>query len=554
MEDTSQREQLETDGHSKAEHSPALIVPGPEGKPQVEGGQVAFFVARLVPSLMGLVTTLILAHLLGPAAYGTYAFGLTLVFLMTTGAFEWLGLSMIRFALQAQGNAVFLETVVCFFVLIAAGLAVIGAAIAWYQHDLRTSLLILACWCAAVASAWNELKQRLQMIEFRVRSYLVTGVLRGIACMILVQATAVWTSDPILTLFALALATWAAGLFERRPSIMKLRSNREVVGSLLHFGLPLLASVLLGTVRQSVDKTLLQMLAGPESVGFFTAATMISQVPIQTLAGSIGVSGYAAAVRALELGDSEAVQMELTRNFTFLLVLVLPSAVGSIAIAHHAATILLPPVYWAEVDRLTPWLAVTSVFLVLRGFYIDYAFQLAHRTRTLIVIISSSVVLNVIGDWLLIPGSGEMGAAVGSLIASVASLLVGLAASRTAYKLPFPLLATARVGIATGVMYGAVTSFPIHTSSLGLVLRIILGVLCYASCLAAFNVLDCRDWLSTRMRQICKYRLRFGGKRLGSLPLTATANIDGILHARPGESRPMVPPPFSPTPVDRTSS
>ena len=474
------------------------------GHLQTGNSQVTFFVARLAPSLLGLATTIILSRLLGPTAYGVYAFGLTVVFIMTTGGFEWLGLSMIRLAPGAKKETAFLETVVCCFVLAAVGFAAIGVAIAVQQRDSGTSLFLLACWCGGVASGWTELKQRLQMVEFRVRNYLVTGIVRGFLCLILVLATAAITSDAVTTMFALAFATWAAGVLEPRPGLSRqMRGwDRDIARRLLRFGLPLSLSVLIGTIRLSIDKWMLQILIGPASVGLFTAATMITQVPIQTLAGSMGPSGYAAAVRAMEFSDPAAVRKVLIQNFTFLLALVLPATVGIIAVAHDVALVVLAPAYRADVDQLTPWLAIAGLLSALRGFYVDYAFQLAHRTRSLTAIILGGVVVNIVAGWWLIPIWGKQGAAIGSLIATITSLIVAVVASRRAYPLPLPLLDTVKVCAATGVMYGALMIVPAQATIVGLSARIMLGCICYGGCIMTFNVLDSRVAVAAKLSSL----------------------------------------------------
>src|SRR5579859_5848470 len=57
--------------------------------------RIIFLLARLVPNLLGVVTAAVLTRLLEPAEYGLYALGLSIIFFLTIGVFEWLGLSML---------------------------------------------------------------------------------------------------------------------------------------------------------------------------------------------------------------------------------------------------------------------------------------------------------------------------------------------------------------------------------------------------------------------------------------------------------------------------
>lgn len=101
-----------------------------------------FLLARLIPSLLGLVTTAVLTRLLEPAEYGLYALGLSIIFFLTIGVFEWLGLSLLRVARTAEQPDLFFGTVLtCFRTLaVACTLAatlVLGSSVGWAdtQHS-----------------------------------------------------------------------------------------------------------------------------------------------------------------------------------------------------------------------------------------------------------------------------------------------------------------------------------------------------------------------------------------------------------------------------------
>ena len=115
----------------------------------------------------------------------------------------------------------------------------------------------------------------------------------GCVTTLLVSAAAFAWRSASLTLFALAVSNFLAGLLvpERQLGFSRLRFDRKIFASILRFGVPLSVSVGLATVLMSVDKWLLQVLSGPEAVGLFTAAALVTQMPIQALADGIGPLG-----------------------------------------------------------------------------------------------------------------------------------------------------------------------------------------------------------------------------------------------------------------------
>jgi O-antigen/teichoic acid export membrane protein len=460
-------------------------------------GSAIFFLARLVPSLLAVITTAILTRWLPPTTYGLYALGLSIVFIMTTGGFEWIGLSLLRMAPTAPNPEVFFGTVIaCFFGIFA--LLTVGAAVVLLAGGLHAYTgFILACVFAAFASAWLELKQRLQLAELRQSPYFWTSVARGIATTILVSAAAYTYRQAAPALAATGFSALLAGLIvrERRLSLRKLRFDGAVTSELLRFGFPLSISMGLATILMSVDKWMLQGLSGPRAVGLFAAAALVTQVPVQTLASCIGPSAYSMAVQAVEFRAPAAARAVLARNFVVLAAIIIPAVAGIIALSHNLAHVIVGRPYWAATVALAPWLAGGAAVASLRAFYVDFSFQLAHRTSSLIWINCIAVIANIGLDLWLIPGHGELGAAIGSFSALTLSLVVAAIMSVRAYPLTVPVLETAKILASSGVMWFVLRHIHASDGLFSLVGQIGSGCMIYFAGLLVTNVVGCRTWL-----------------------------------------------------------
>ena len=382
-------------------------------------GQLTFLLAKLVPAVLGLLTTAILTRLLQPVEYGLYALGLSMIFFLTIGIFEWLGLSVLRMAPTVEAPQAFFDTVMtclCTLAVLctACTVVVIGAGGFGAYAGLAAASLL-----ATFASAWLELKQRLQLAELRETHVMWTCIGRGVVSLIFVCTATAFFRSAAASLFSLAAALLLVGLmvWEPRLAFPQWRFHPAIFRTLFRFGFPLAVSVGLATILMSVDKWLLQSMLGPGAVGLFTAATLVAQVPILALAGSIGPWSYSVAVRALEFRSVEAAKAELERNFVVLFGAVLPGAVGTAALSANLAHLVLGPAYWETAAALAPWLAAGAVLSSVRAFYVDFAFQLGRRTSPLIWTTLAAVCINVVLDLLLIPRFGLVGAAAGSLCA-----------------------------------------------------------------------------------------------------------------------------------------
>jgi O-antigen/teichoic acid export membrane protein len=476
--------------------------------------RVIFTVAKLIPSLLGVVTIAVLTRLLQPVEYGHYALGLSIIFFLTIGTFEWLGLSVLRMATTAKDPALFFGTVMsCFCSLM--GLSAVVAAVVLAVGDLGDyAPLVGASLLVAFVSAWVELKQRLQLAELRQSIFFWTSMGRAVVTAIVVCTTAfLYPSAPTI-LVALALAVLLVGIVAREPrlTLLRYRFDPEVCRTLLRFGLPMSVSVGLATILASVDKWMLQGLQGPEAVGLFTAATSVAQVPILALASSIGPVTYSMAVHALEFRSPEIARTQLSQNFIVMLGIIVPGAAGLIALSDNLAHILVGQLYWESAVLLAPWLAVTAVLSSLRAFYVDYAFQLASKTSPLIWTTLLAVVLNVVIDVWSIPAWGQLGAAIGSFGAVLVSLIAAWIASRPIFRLPLPLGESAKVLAASAIMFvvlGRVNWLP---GLWGLFSEIAAGVGVYTIAIVAFNVLGVREFLGQRWAELMLRGKRENGR------------------------------------------
>ncbi len=476
-------------------------------------GRVIFLVARLIPSVLALVVAALLTRLLKPEEYGLYALGLSIIFFLTVGVFEWLGLSLMRMAAGAsRPEALYGTIMACFVALVVVW--VIAAALALATGVLGNyDSLVLASLVASSVTIWFELRQRLQMAELRAAEYSRMSVGRGLLTTLLVSAAAFAWHSASLSLFALAVSNLLAGLLVRERHLLfsRLTFDRKIFVSILRFGVPLSVSVGLATVLMSVDKWLLLALSGPEAVGLFNAAALVSQMPILALAGGVGPVAYSMAVRTLEL-NPKATKNQLSQNLIILIGVVLPSAAGIVALSDNLAHLIVAQFYWKSVVSLAPWLSAAAAIAAVRAYYIDTAFQLANRTLLLAIFTLVALVINVALNLWLIPTLGVLGAGMASCFALLLSSAVAAIYSRSVFFLPLPIVDTGKVLISTAVMFLIVRQLAWWSGPVALVCQVTIGCAAYASLIIILNVQNARRWIAQRYPQLRRWAPPYDGQ------------------------------------------
>jgi O-antigen/teichoic acid export membrane protein len=253
---------------------------------------------------------------------------------------------------------------------------------------------------------------------------------------------------------------------------------------------------------------MLQGLSGPQSVGFFSAAALIAQVPIATLANCIGPYNYSLAVAALEFRTPQAVRAQLDRNFVFLLGLVLPGAAAIVALSENLAHVIVGAAYGDTVIQLAPWLAGTAALSSMRGFYVDTAFQLANKVSALTWINLITILVNVALDFWLIPLYGAQGAAISSFMAIVVSLIIASIWSRSVFRLSIPYMDAAKIIASTAFMFLALRVLNGAFGVPALAAQVVVGLAVYLAGMVAFNVLGIQYEMNKHLPRVRRLFVR----------------------------------------------
>ena len=419
-----------------------------------------YVVAKLVPGLIGMAATALLTRLLSPAAYGEYGLALVVMTFGSAAGFDWLGLAYLRLGGARADPSRAAATALALFAALVA-ITAIAAAGAWamgcFTGPAAASIAagLVLMWCYA----GFELAARFHIARSDPRRYLVMNLGRALLSAAVAIAVAWWTRNPAATALGLAAGTLggtALGGWPCRRGVADPRLAR----AMLAFGLPLAASLALAAVATSGARSLIEILASAEQLGWYTAAFLVVQNTLAVVAAGIASAGYPAAVRAVDRGDATGAERLLRANATLLLAVLSPMAVGMALTAPGLAGLLVGAAYAPAVAALTPWLAAAGYFASLRGQFLDYAFQLGKRPGLQLSVTAVAAAISVGLTLVVVPRWGALGAAVAQCVAMAVSCAHALVIGRRAWPMPLPRLAALRVTAACAAMALAVRLAP----------------------------------------------------------------------------------------------
>lgn len=407
-------------------------------------GFLSIFGARVVTSVVSIVSLPFIVRVLGPGGYGDYAFLISTLTLSLVVISSAVTEGVQKFAAENRERETWHSEVVGFYFRLAAVLAFLGAAAMWtiveaglagllFGREFTTEFYLLGLLLILVQ--FRQLSRRVLM-AFELERYseslraanrvLTVGlglalavVGHGVVGMLVGSAVA----NGLIALVGLVL------LFRRVPlrSVVTFPDDGFPRRKLLSFNAMNVVLVLLTMSLYHVDVLMIRAFVGSEQTGYYKAALSIAEylwfVPISLEALLLHSTSSLWSDGAHDRIDS--LSSRITR-YTVLFVTLL--AIGIAALADRFVPLYFGAEYVPVVVPLLWLLPGTIGFAIARPVV---AISRAHGDlRPIIAATGTAALLNVALNALLIPRHGIMGAAVATSVGYCSMFFLHAASAR----------------------------------------------------------------------------------------------------------------------------
>jgi len=436
-----------------------------------------------------LLISIVIARVLGPDEFGTYA--VALVALAAVLSFNELGVSLaiVRWEGDPRRIAPTVAT-------ISVGASLLFFALAWLaapsfaaaMGDAQAAdvvRLMLVCvpinGLVAVPAALlqREFQQGKRTIADQVNIWLGAGIS-------VVLALLGWGAMSLAIGRVVASVVFAVMLTVFAPGPLRLGWDRTVVGPLLRFGLPLAGASIAVFAVGYADQIVVGSVLGARALGFYVLAFNLASWPVTILSQPLRAVAPAAFARI----QSDPARMDV--NFRAAYRLVLAVALPACAFLAGAAWPIVTFVYgdvWAPAALALQWLALQAIVRIV--FELAYDFLAVKRRSATLMVIQ--------GVWLvallpaLIAGAlidGIRGVAIAQFAVAVVILVAGYgwALARAGVRVGelvratgIPLAGGIVAGGASWLLAGAIVPDVVAALVAGVVSLAIVAVLVWAS-------------------------------------------------------------------------
>jgi PST family polysaccharide transporter len=377
------------------------------------------FASTAVAKLSTLAIGIVLARVLGPHEFGTFA--VATVALLAVLSFNELGVSLaiVRWPGDPREIAPTVTTIsvlsssviclACFLGAPAFSAAMGDPSATPVVRVLGLSVVVSGLAAAPVAMLQRTFRQDRKMIADQVASW--TSALTSVGFAL------AGTGAMSLAIGQLAGSVAGAALFIAfAPRSLRFGFDPARARALLRFGLPLAGSSIVVFAVTNVDKVVVGAVLGPVPLGFYVLAANLSNWPASMF--SLPVRSVAPALLARLQSDPPTMRATFLSTGGLLAAITLPACVVLAA----AAGPLIALVYgaaWQPAAAALAWLGLLAALRILFELVYDY----------FVVLASTRVVFTVQVVWLvaLVPALYAGAHAAGASGAAGAALAVGAA-------------------------------------------------------------------------------------------------------------------------------
>jgi O-antigen/teichoic acid export membrane protein len=469
-----------------------------------------YFLARILAGGAGFAIIAAYTRLLNPHEFGELALALAAVNffsgMITYGVMQ----AMIRY-LPAQSEQA-RATTLWGLILPAAVLCCLAIVLFLIVAPENWRAQLALCAGLLLATTLHQFQLTSAQGTLQPGKYALLGSLESLLDM-MVGITFVWFGYGVEgALFGTTLAALITVAVNWRGWWISWKFFDRALGrQMLRFGLPLIATTLCGWLATFADRWLLGGYVGADYAGLYAAGYDLQMNLLGVPLAVMLLAGYPLTISAYTERGTQAAQDQLRLLGAFVILIVLPEAVGIVMTGPLLVNIFLGAEFRPLSLSLLPIL-VGATFLKVLMYYVNCGYALASRTSLTLLSMAAAAAVDFILNIILIPRYGAWGAAIAALIGFGTGFAISVIKMGRVFPFPLPDAVIIGAGLLGVAAMAAFLAPFYHVTALGSALYIIpVAIAIYLGCvflvlhLAGRNPLDLMRGLWSAERSSARF-------------------------------------------------
>ncbi|HEY2745054.1 MAG TPA: oligosaccharide flippase family protein [Polyangia bacterium] len=332
------------------------------------------------------------------------------------------------------------------------------------------------------------------------KKYLSLGFILVAVLVISRTLTAFYSSTVISEAVALAVLWLWTFKSPARPRPQAATFSAPLYRELLGFGIPMMIGYELSGIILSVgDRYVIDGTIGAEPLGLYSAAYNLCQYVQALVITSVGQAIMPIYMQMWDQKGVEATSAFIERSLSTYVIFGIPIVAGLAAVGPELLPSLASNKY-ASAALILPWVIGGMVVdgtnsMVGAGLFIH------RKTRTIMTIVLSSAILNIVLNLILVPRIGIKGSAIATLVCYAVAALALAAAGRRFLPVSLPWLTMLSAGVASLAMYFAIAHVFPGRRLLSVGVRVLAGAPIYGGIMVLLSS-DARDLLRKAIARV----------------------------------------------------
>jgi O-antigen/teichoic acid export membrane protein len=448
---------------------------------------ILYLPAQIVAPLVQFASVLIWSHLLAPQQLGVVTLLVAVQEISYLLFFGWWSMSMLRFIssyMEPAARRDFLgsELVAMLGAAALQSLALVPVLILAFPGLLGPETVVLALVYMVTRSVNDYLVDRARA-EARIALYTLVQTV-GPVMGFLVGLLGIWRLGPsahaVLAGFVVAQMIGITSSLILSDFCRSLHGgSRVILKQAIGFGGLQSIARLLAVVAINAPRLILAATLGVSAVGMFAVGYSLG-IRASSFAVTLVTAGaYPLVVKKMNQEGPEAAFRQLSQNMVLVALVVAPVAFGLIGVNASVVHLLVDKQYQAVTLAVLPLATVGGLFRYLRAHTSDQVFLLNLKPGYGNWVALVDLIVAAGSVWIGVQWLGVVGAALGPMVAGLATFVMSFALSRFRFGFHAPLGAFARIGAAGAIMGAVVYAFPVASNPLWLGVQVALGGIVY---------------------------------------------------------------------------
>jgi len=401
---------------------------------------------QLFPALIGLTTVILITKFIGVSDYGIYALTITtagILFLFVSlmfpsGLTRFLPGETDKKVIPTTFVSLLLITLIAAAVIILLTLLFSDILVTRIFHDISAKIYLYIIAVKLLFDAWHSILFTYFRILEQVKRYLKYYILYNLLSISLLVAAVFWKGELLYVFLGLLLSSiltsaLLAIVFLREQGWVK--PNFKIIKPYFAFCLPLVVTQLMLWVITLSNRYFIAYFWGAKEAGIYDAAYNPTLI-IASINNAIWFVLMPVVARFWNTGDHEKVRRYFTWSVKLFVLLGIPATFGLIMLNNPLLTLISTAEIGQAAWKVVPFVCLGHIGYAIYGYSADI-FLLQRRTRIIARFMAAAAAVNVIGNFLLVPSYGILGAAISTLIAYALLAIISVGSIRRNF--PFPV-------------------------------------------------------------------------------------------------------------------